>query len=149
MGAAAALPTVGGELARAVARLAAAGVPEPRADAEVLLARALGTSRAGMVAASRDVLSARAAETFGALLARRAAREPVQYIVGEWEFWSVPLAVDPRVLIPRSETELVVKTVLRVACGKSRIVDVGTGSGAIALALARELPRAPVCASAY
>jgi len=147
MGAAAALPTVGGELARAVARLAAAGVPEPRADAEVLLARALGTSRAGMVAASRDVLSARAAETFGALLARRAAREPVQYIVGEWEFWSLPLAVDPRVLIPRSETELVVKTVLRVACGKSRIVDVGTGSGAIALALARELPRAPVCAT--
>jgi release factor glutamine methyltransferase len=147
MGAAAALPNVGGELARAVARLMAAGVPEPRADAEVLLAHALGTSRGSVITASRDLLSAGDAETFEVLLARRAAREPVQYIVGEWEFWSLPLAVDPRVLIPRSETELVVKTVLRVACGKSRIVDVGTGSGAIALALARELPRAPVCAT--
>jgi len=147
MGAAAALPTVGAELARAVARLAAAGVPEPRADAEVLLAHALGTSRAGVVAASRDLLPAPEAGTLEVLLARRVAREPVHYLVGEREFWSLSLAVDPRVLIPRSETELLVETVLRVGGGRRRIVDVGTGSGAIALALARECPEAEVWAT--
>jgi len=147
MGAAAALPNVGGELARAVARLTAAGVPEPRADAEVLLAHALGTSRGSVITASRDLLSAGDAETFEVLLARRAAREPVQYIVGEREFWSLALAVDPRVLIPRPETELVVETVLRIARGRGRIVDVGTGSGAIALAVARERPEAEVWAT--
>jgi len=147
MGAAAALPTVGAELARAVARLAAAGVPEPRADAEVLLAHTLGTSRAGVVAGRRDQLSAPEVEAFEVLIARRAGREPVQYIVGEREFWSLALAVDPRVLIPRPETELVVETVLRLDGGRGRIVDVGTGSGAIALALARECPAAEVWAT--
>src|SRR5207245_2547244 len=115
MGAAAALVTVGDALAAAIARLAAAGVPEPRADAEVLLARALDTTRVGLVVAARRPLPETAARDFAALVARRAAREPLPYIVGEREFWSLPLTVDRRVLVPRPETELVVETALRLA----------------------------------
>src|SRR5207253_3136748 len=137
MGAAAALVTVGDALAAAIARLAAAGVPEPRADAEVLLARALDTTRVGLVVAARRPLPETAARDFAALVARRAAREPLPYIVGEREFWSLPLTVDRRVLVPRPETELVVETALRLAPAARRILDVGTGSGAIAAALAR------------
>src|SRR6266705_1777694 len=147
MGAAAAIGTVGDALAAAVACLAAAGVPEPRADAEVLLARALDTTRVGLVVAARRPLPETAARDFAALVARRATREPLPYIVGEREFWSLPLAVDRRVLVPRPETELVVETALRLAPAARRILDVGTGSGAIAAALARELPAARVCAS--
>ena len=147
MGAAAALATVGDALAAAIARLAAAGVPEPRADAEVLLARALGTTRAGLVVVARRPLPEAAARGFATLVGRRAAREPLHYIVGEREFWSLPLAVDRRVLVPRPETELVVETALGLAPGARRILDIGTGSGAIAAALARELPAARVWAS--
>jgi len=144
---AAAMPTVGGALADATARLVTAGVAEPRADAEVLLAHVLGTTRAGVVAAARRPLPAGADGALERLVARRAAREPVQYVIGEREFWSLSLAVDPRVLVPRPETELVVETALRVAPGARRVLDVGTGSGAIAAALARELPAAGVWAS--
>ena len=139
--------TVGEALAGAVARLAAAGVAEPRPDAEVLLAHALGTTRAGIVAAARRPLPDEAATRLGTLLARRAAREPLFYVTGEREFWSLPFAVDRRVLIPRPETELVVETALRKAHAARRVLDVGTGSGVIAAALARELPAAQVFAS--
>src|SRR6266568_1621322 len=132
MGAAAAIGTVGDALAAAVACLAAACVPEPRADAEVLLARALDTTRVGLVVAARRPLPETAARDFAALVARRAAREPLPYIVGEREFWSLPLTVDRRVLVPRPETELVVETALRLAPAARRILDVGTGSGALA-----------------
>src|SRR3989442_9412249 len=147
MGAAAAIGTVGDALAAAVACLAAAGVRGPRADAEVLLARALDTRRVGLVVAARRPLPETAARDFAALVARRAAREPLPYIVGEREFWSLPLTVDRRVLVPRPETELVVETALRLAPAARRILAVGTGGGAIAAALARELPAARVCAS--
>src|SRR5438093_3926468 len=147
MGAAAAIGTVGDALAAAVACLAAAGVPEPRADAEVLLARALDTTRVGLVVAARRPLPETAAPDFAALVARRAAREPLPYSVGEREFWPLPLAVDRRVLVPRPETELVVEPALRLAPAARRVLDVGTGSGAIAAALARELPAARVWAS--
>jgi len=147
MGAAAALVTVGDALAAAIARLAVAGVPEPRADAEVLLARALDTTRVGLVVAARRPLPETAARDFAALVARRAAREPLAYVVGEREFWSLPLTVDRRVLVPRPETELVVETALRLAPAARRILDLGTGSGAIAAALAREVPAARVWAS--
>jgi len=140
-------PTVGDALAGATAALAAAGVPEPRADAEVLLAHALGTDRVGLVVRARDSLAPADADRLDALVARRARREPVAYVLGEREFWSLPIRVDGRVLIPRPETELVVATALRLAPGARRILDVGTGSGAIALALARELPGARVVAS--
>jgi release factor glutamine methyltransferase len=134
-------------LAAARARLAAAGVPEPGADAEVLLADVLGTNRAGLVVRAREPLACAAEDRFARLLARRAAREPVAYILGEREFWSLPLRVDRRVLIPRPETELVVSTALRLAPAARRVLDVGTGSGAIAVALARELPRATIVAT--
>jgi release factor glutamine methyltransferase len=147
MGAAAVVVSVADALAAAVARLAAAGVGEPRADAEVLLARALGTTRAGLVLAARRPLPDAAVRDVAALVARRTAREPLHHIVGEREFWSLPFVVDRRVLVPRPESELLVETALRLAPGARRILDVGTGSGAVAAALARELPAARVCAS--
>jgi release factor glutamine methyltransferase len=147
MGAASALPTVGAALAAAVRRLAAAGVPEPRADAEVLLAHVLGTTRTGLVVASREPLESDTAAAFERLMARRLAREPVHHLVGVREFWSLPFRVDRRVLVPRPETELVVETALRVAPHARRVLDVGTGSGAIAAVLARELGSAMVWAS--
>ncbi len=134
-------------LGEAMRRLAAAGVPEPRADAEVLLAHALGTDRVGVVVRATQAMDPAAAERFEAFMARREAREPVGYIVGTREFWSLSLGVDRRVLIPRPETELVVETALRVAPRARRILDVGTGSGAIAIALSRELPAAEVVAT--
>jgi release factor glutamine methyltransferase len=139
-------PTVGATLAAAATRLAAAGVAEAEADAAVLAAHVLGTTRTGLVLAARTPFDADAAARFEALVARRAARVPVHHLVGEREFWSLAFRVDGRVLVPRPETELVVETALRVAPGASRIVDVGTGSGAIAIALARELPSATVVA---
>ena len=147
MGAAAVVVSVADALAAAVARLAAAGVGEPRADAEVLLARALGTTRAGLVLAARRPLPDEAARDVAALVARRTAREPLHHIVGEREFWSLPFAVDRRVLVPRPETETLVETALRVGAGARRVLDVCTGSGAVAAVLARELRGACVWAS--
>jgi release factor glutamine methyltransferase len=147
MGAAAATETVGAALAVAVDRLAAAGVAEPRADAEVLLAHVLGTGRTGLMLVATRPCAPAAASALEALLVRRVGREPIHYLVGEREFWSLPFAVDRRVLVPRPETEVVVETALRLAPRARRVLDVGTGSGAIAAALARELPAARVWAS--
>jgi release factor glutamine methyltransferase len=131
--------TVGAALRDAAARLATAGCDTPRLDAELLLAEVLGYDRAGLVVRARDALSAVAGDRFEALLARRAAREPVAYILGRKEFRRISLAVDPRVLIPRPETELLVEVGLTLPGGSS-VVDVGTGSGALALALKDERP---------
>jgi release factor glutamine methyltransferase len=139
--------TVRDALAGAAARLARAGVPEPRADAEVLLAHALGADRTALVVRAREPLDARATARFDAAVERRLAREPVAYITGEREFWSLPLRVDRRVLIPRPETETLVATALRVGAGARRILDACTGSGAVAVVLARELAGAAVTAS--
>ena len=139
--------TVGAALAEAIEHLRAAGAPEPEADAQVLAAHALGTSRAGVIAAARDVLRPRVGERLEGLVRRREAREPVAYIVGEREFWSLSLAVDPRVLIPRPETELLVEMACRLAPDARAVLDCGTGGGAVAVALARELPRARVWGS--
>ena len=131
--------TIGVALAAGAARLAAAGVDTPRLDAEVLLAGALGVDR-GRLVIDRDVaLDGAAAERFEAMLVRRAAREPVAYILGRRAFRRLELVVDRRVLIPRPETELLVEVGLGLApC--SRVADVGTGSGAVALALKDERP---------
>ena len=139
--------TIGVAMTAAVERLTVAGVPEPRADTEVLLAHVLAASRAAVIARSRELLSPDAAACLEALVARRVAREPLHYLLGEREFWSLPFTVDPRVLIPRPETELIVETALAVAPAARRVLDLGSGSGAIAAVLARALRRAEVWAS--
>jgi release factor glutamine methyltransferase len=126
-------------LTRGARALAAAGVDSPRLDAELLLAEVLAVDRARLVMASRDPVGARVLETYDGLVARRAAREPVAYILGRRDFRRLTLAVDPRVLIPRPETELLVEVGLSLGRG-ARVADVGTGSGAVALALKDERP---------
>lgn len=136
----------------AAARLRAAGADSPRLDAEVLLRHLLGWDRARLYVALPDPLDHGAAERFDALVARRAAGEPVAYLTGRREFMGQPFAVGPGVLVPRPETEgLVEWIVARVRAhprrAAARIADVGTGSGAIALALALALPAARVVAT--
>lgn len=120
-------------------RLARAGCDTPRLDAELLLGRVLGLDRGGLVVQARRGLTFAELSDFDELVERRTAREPVAYILGCKGFRSIQLEVDPRVLIPRPETELLVEAALSLPVG-ARVVDVGTGSGAVALALADERP---------
>jgi release factor glutamine methyltransferase len=126
-------------LAGAISTLVAAGCETPRLDAEILLAHILEKSRAWLYAYSEHALTAWQFNDFQGLIARRAAREPVAYLVGRKEFFGLDLIVTPHVLIPRPETERLVELALeRVStwsAGKV-IVDVGTGSGAIAVSIA-------------
>ena len=126
----------------AVDALAAAGVDEPRLDAELLLGEAMGRKRAALVADPGAEVPPPAARAFGEMVRRRLRREPVAYILGRKGFRRLELAVDPRVLIPRPETELLVELALELR--PARVLDVGTGSGAIALAVADEIPDAEV-----
>lgn len=119
------------------------------ADAELLLAHALGRSRSWLYAHRDDPVDPAEAERFRALLSRRAAGEPVAYLTGRRGFWSFDLRVTPDTLIPRPETELLVERALARIPPEAqapRLADLGTGSGAIALALAHERPRARVVA---
>ena len=125
---------------------------DSRLEAEVLLRCVLGWDRARFFASLRDPVDEVAASRVDALLRRRAVREPLAYIVGRREFYGLDFHVDPRVLVPRPETELLVDAVReyavrRRADGAISICDVGTGSGAIAVALATHLPRATVYAT--
>jgi len=124
-----------------------AGVPSPRVDSEHLVAHVLGLTRSGLYSSDR-VLSEREANRLEELVARRRAREPLAYVLGEWGFRRLMLNVDGRALVPRPETEVVVERCLVHLAGltEPRILDVGTGSGAIALALADEVPGARVVA---
>ena len=141
--------TVGDALAEGARRLAAAGCGEARLDAELLLAHALGVSRACLFAHPERRLSADQAASWQALIERRAGREPIAYILGHKEFYGLDLLVDRRVLVPRPETELLVERALQFAARHPvhTVWDVGTGSGAVALALAWHLRQAQVVAS--
>ncbi|MGI8429708.1 MAG: peptide chain release factor N(5)-glutamine methyltransferase [Solirubrobacteraceae bacterium] len=126
-------------LVRAQSTLSRAGCDAPRLDAELLLASVLETTRTRLVLERAQVVPGDAPARFQALLSRRAAREPIAYILGHKEFRRISLAVDHRVLIPRPETELLVELGLSLGSGV-RVADVGTGSGAVALALKDERP---------
>ena len=126
-------------VAAATAELEAAGSDSPRLDAEVLLAAALRTDRTALFLDPRRALLEEERDRYRAFVARRAGREPVAYITGTRAFRHIDLNVDRRVLIPRPETEHVVEAALQIPQGAT-VVDVGTGSGAIALALKQERP---------
>ncbi len=148
-------------LREAFTQLRAAGVLSHALAAELLLMHALGRDRAWLYAHPEESVSEEIAERFQALIARRAAGEPTQYLTGKQEFWGLELEVTPDVLIPRPETEHVIEVALdRLALREARagrpqmtsgegflIADIGTGSGCLAIALAKELPKANIYAT--
>jgi release factor glutamine methyltransferase len=134
-----ALVTVQDAIVAATGELTDAGCDTPRLDAELLLASVLRVDRARLVLDARSPLGEAAAARFQALVARRRRREPVAYILGEKGFRHLDVRVDRRVLIPRPETELLVEVALGLPA-PSHVLDVGTGSGAVALALKSERP---------
>src|SRR5436305_7922487 len=136
-------------LTTATAELHAAGVEFPRLDAEVLLAHVLGVERPYLLAHGEDVLPASARTAFAALIARRARGEPVAYLTGYRGWYDLMLRVTPAVLVPRPETEGLLERALAWARerGVNRVADVGTGAGALAIALARTLPGVTLYAS--
>lgn len=125
-----------------------AAIEQPEVDARVLLGHALHLDRARLIAQSDRILEAREIAVISALAARRLKHEPVSRILGQKEFWSLALTVSPDVLVPRPETETVVEAALDfvvrggLRMEKLRILDIGTGSGALLLALLHELPNA-------
>jgi release factor glutamine methyltransferase len=125
--------------------------PEARHEAELLLLHALQRPRSWLFAHATDPVDLADRDSFHALLARRAAGEPVAYITGQWGFWTLQLEVSPATLIPRPETELLVEQALaRLPADRPcTIADLGTGSGAIALALASERPLVQVLATDF
>ncbi|WP_104201731.1 peptide chain release factor N(5)-glutamine methyltransferase [Billgrantia saliphila] len=128
-------------LARAAERLSRAGSPSPQLDAEVLLCHVLGVDRTWLYTWGDRVAPTFERARFEALVAARAAGQPVAYLTGEREFWGLALTTSPQTLIPRPDTETLVEVLLELAHGGSgRLLDLGTGTGAIALAFASERP---------
>jgi release factor glutamine methyltransferase len=138
--------TVGDALRLATRRLAAAGVPDPAWDAELLLRHVLHWDRAALLSREAKDLTADHEARFFSLVAEREARRPLQHLAGTQAFYGRDFLVTPDVLIPRPETELLVETALALLSGQAApvIVDVGTGTGCIALTLAAEIPSADV-----
>jgi release factor glutamine methyltransferase len=132
-------------LGAATDAIAAAGSETPRLDAELLLCEATGWPRERLAAEPEAPLPANASRAFAEMVRRRLKREPVAYILGRKGFRKIELEVDPRVLIPRPETELLVDVALELR--PRRVLDVGTGSGAVALAIGDELPETRVTAT--
>jgi release factor glutamine methyltransferase len=141
--------TVGRLLSWTAGWLAERGSESPRLDAEVLLAHVRGCQRILLYTAFDELVAEEPRSRFRELVRRRGAGEPVAYLVGGREFFSLPLAVSPAVLVPRPETEGLVVRVIDLCreAAAPRIVDVGTGSGAIAIAVATHLPRAEIVAA--
>jgi len=143
------MATIQEALARATAQLTEIGLPTPRLDAQVLLASVLDTERIALLTYPERSLSEAQAQQFQRLIERRARREPVAYLTGHKEFYGLDLLVDRRVLIPRPETELLVDAALQVIRARldarqtPLVADIGTGSGAIPIALAVAEPRLP------
>src|SRR5713101_3307020 len=148
-------------LKNGIAKLRESDVPSFTLAAELLLMHALGRDRTWLYAHPEELVSSADANRFFALVARRAAGEPTQHLTGKQEFWGLELEVTPDVLIPRPETEHVIEVALdRLAVRERRagrkqtlsgeglqIADIGTGSGCIAIALAKELPSATIYAT--
>ena len=132
--------TVEAALGDAEDRLQDAGIESGRVDAEILLCHVLGVSRTQLGVERDRLLEPAQEERLAALVERRRTREPLQYVLGEWGFRRITLKVDSRALIPRPETEVVVERALELLAGRGEpaVLDVGTGSGAIALAIADE-----------
>ena len=125
-------------------RLKVHRVENPRLNAELLLARSLNVSREGLYMSLHDLLEEKEREALEKMVQRRISGEPLQYILGQQEFWSIDLKVDSRVLIPRPETELLIEQSLPILSELSLkrdpfVLEIGTGSGAIAIALAKEV----------
>lgn len=115
------------------------GIDNPRLDAELLLTHVLELDRVGLYLNFERPLNASELDTIRPLVKRRGQREPLQYLIGHTEFWSLPFEVTPAVLIPRADTEILVEEALNRAGETGELLDVGTGSGAIAISLASEL----------
>jgi release factor glutamine methyltransferase len=138
-----------GLIAQAAERLAAAGLEQPRLEASLLLASVLGRERASLLAHPDGLVEVGQAARFQSLVGRRARREPFAYLIGEREFYGRRFLVDRRALVPRPETELLVELALRdraLLPPRPLVIDVGTGSGCLAVTLAAELPDADVIA---
>jgi release factor glutamine methyltransferase len=136
---------IGAALAAATECLRQAGVDSPRLDARVLLAHVLGEAPEALSVHARAPLDAAARARFDAAIARRARREPVAYIVGHKEFWSLRFAVSPAVLIPRPDSETLIEAALALFPERDRalrVLDLGTGSGCLLLSVLHERPRA-------
>ena len=133
------IETHAGAIERGRALLAAAGLAASELEARVLCEHAAGLDRASLLARASEPIDPAAAARYDHLLGRRSSRVPLAYVTGEREFWSLRLLVDHRVLVPRPETETLVEATLERLGPAARVADVGTGSGAIVIALAREL----------
>jgi release factor glutamine methyltransferase len=143
------IPSYADLLREAEGALGAEGIETARLDAEVLLAAAMDADRAALYRRLREGAAEPVRRRFESAVARRCGREPVAFITGVREIWSLPIRVTPATLIPRPESELLVASTLEMVAGRpaARIWDVGTGSGCLAVALAYELPRARIVAT--